>query len=132
VGIKSGNTVMTDWTTLLPRGRAPRGDVYVAAFLPKDWPGHGSVVTVLFPEGLLFGPDDVLVNVRPPQSGGVNHWLRDIFAEGEYARVAINFICNTPEQAEDAAKAAAPLLPSHERIALERLYAKACVRGNLS
>jgi hypothetical protein len=123
---------MNDWTTLIPRGTRQPDDVHAAAFLPKDWPGHGSVVTVLIPECILLGPDNAPSNVRPPPSGDVEYWLRSIFEEREYERAAINFICDTPEQAEDAAKAAAPLLPSHERVALERVCAKACVRGNLS
>jgi hypothetical protein len=122
---------MTDWTTLIPRGMRQH-DLHVAVFLPKNWPGHGSDVTVFIPEFILLGPDNAPSNVRPPPSGDVACWLRSIFEEGEYERAAINFICSTPGQAEDAAKAAAPLLPSHERVALERVYAKACVRGNLS
>jgi hypothetical protein len=124
---------MTDWTTLIPRGMRQPDDVHAAAFLPKDWPGHGSVVIVLIPECILLGPDNVPLNVRPPPSGDVACWLRSIFEEGEYERAAINFICSTPEQAENAARTAAPLLPSHERIALERVYGgNNCARTKLS
>jgi hypothetical protein len=123
---------MNDWTTLIPRGTRQPDDVHAAAFLPKDWPGHGSVVTVLIPECILLGSDNAPSNVRPPPSGDVDYWLRSIFEEGEYERAAIIFICSTPEQAENAARTAAPLLPSHERIALERVYGGNRVRTKLS
>jgi hypothetical protein len=130
--IDIGSGAMTDWTTLIPRGTRRHDDVHAAAFLPKDWPGHGSVVTVLIPECILLGPDNAPSNVRPPPSGDVDCWLRSIFEEGEYERAAIFFLCITTEQAGDAARTAAPLSPSHERIALERVYAKASVRAKLS
>ncbi len=122
---------MNDWTTLIPRGTRQPDDVHAAAFLPKDWPGHGSVVTVLIPECILLGFDNAPSNV-PPFSGDVGCWLRSIFEEGEYERPAIIFVCSTPEQAQDAARTAAPLLPSHERIALERVCGANCVRAKLS
>jgi hypothetical protein len=122
---------MTDWTTLIPRGTRQH-DLHVAVFLPKNWLGYGSDVTVFIPECILLGPDNAPSNARPPPSGDVACWLRSIFEEGEYERAAINFICDTPEQAEDAAKAAVPLLPSYERIALERVYGGNCVRTKLS
>jgi hypothetical protein len=123
---------MNDWTTLIPRGTRQPDDVHAAVFLPKDWPGHGSVVTVILPECILLGSDGALSDVRPPPSGDVDCWLHSILEGGEYERAAIIFICSTPEQAEDAARTAAPLLPSRERIALERVCAGGCIRASLS
>jgi hypothetical protein len=123
---------MDEWTTLIPRGTRQPDDVHAAAFLPKDWPGHGSVATVIIPECILLGFDGALSDVRPPPSGDIDCWLQSILEDGEYERAAIIFICSTPEQAEDAARTAAPLLPSHERIALERVYGANCVRAKLS
>jgi hypothetical protein len=120
------------WTTLMPRSARQPDDVHAAVFLPKRWPGRGSGVSVLIPQCILLGPDNTPSNVRPPPSGDVGCWLHSILEEGEYERAAIIFICSTPEQAEDAARTAVPLLPSHERVALERVDGANCVRAKLS
>jgi hypothetical protein len=132
---------MTKWRTLVPRELTRRhqpADIHGAIFLPKDWPGHGPVVTLFLPECLtqhcdLLGSGDALnVVTRLRWNGDVNHWLRLICEEVRDEHAAIIFTCDTLEQAEDAAKAAAPLLPDDERIALERACAQASVQAAIN
>jgi hypothetical protein len=125
------------WTTLVSRELTRRyraADIHGAIFLPKGWAGRGPIITLTIPEciSLRYRPwtdNEIIVY---PRGRNLSFWLRRVCKEAESARAAIIFSCNTPEQAEDAAKAAAGLLPGHERVALERACGKAAVRARLS
>lgn len=133
---------MTDWTTrVLPEVTSRYGveEVHTAWFLPKGWPGQGPAVSLLIPEcELQFcfiaadGEPVAFVN-RPEINKNVKSWVRSACKQASQHRAAISFSCDTPEQAERAAKMASKLLRDHERTALERMYdANARTRGNLN
>jgi hypothetical protein len=122
---------MSDWTTrILPEITRQYGveEIHSVLFLPKDWPGQGAAVTLGIPECELqccfIGEDSEPVTFinRPQINRSVKSWVRGACEVARDFRAVINFSCDTPEQAERAAKLAGKLLPGYERVALERMY----------
>jgi hypothetical protein len=121
----------TDWTTrVLPEFTRQYGveEIHSVWLLPKDWPGKGAAVTLGIPECELqccfIGEDGepvVFIN-RPQINRSVKSWTRTACEMARDHKAAVHFSCDTPEQAAQAAKRAAKLLPSYERLPLERMY----------
>jgi hypothetical protein len=121
----------TDWTTrVLPEFTRQYGieEIHNVLFFPKGWPGKGAAVTLGIPECELqccfIGKDGepvAFVN-RPRINRSLKSWMRTACEVARDYKAAITFSCDTPEQAAQAAKRAAKLLPGYERVALERMY----------
>jgi hypothetical protein len=131
------------WTTLVePKYTKPYGvdELHNVWFLPKNWPGKGTVISLLIPECELHfcfmhaGTDEPIVYVnRPTKNKNVKGWLRTVCEIGIEHKAAVSFGCDTAEQAGTAARRAAKLLRGYERAALERMYeASSRSRSNLS
>jgi hypothetical protein len=59
---------------------------------------------------------------RPKANKKVESWVRTVCELANERGAAVSFSCDTKEQAEMAASMASPLLPNHQRVALERMY----------
>ena len=97
-------------------------------FIPKEWPGKGPVASLLIPECEMHlcmpGPAGAPVTFvnRPKANKKVESWVRTVCELANERGAAVSFSCDTKEQAEMAASMASPLLPNHQRVALERMY----------
>jgi hypothetical protein len=67
------------------------------------------------------GEPKAIIN-RPQVNRNIKSWIRTACEVARDFRAVITFSCDTPEQAAQAAKRAAKLLPGYERVALERMY----------
>jgi hypothetical protein len=123
--------LMSTWTTrLAPELTRQFGEkeIHNIWFLPQNWPGRGHTVGLLIPEcelqHVMFCADReplICIN-RPQKNKNVSKWLRRACADAIQLSACLTLACDTAEQAEWAAKRAAKLLPSYERVALERMY----------
>ena len=138
------------WTTRLePELTRPFGveELHNVCFEPINWPGKGTVVSLLVPECELqvvvpsageeryqsHAASPVAYVNRPQVNHNVKYWIRLACELATKQRAFLTFSCNTAEQAERAARRAAQLLPRHYRAALERLIdPKSRARGKLS
>jgi hypothetical protein len=130
------------WTTRLdPKLTSAYGvaELHSVYFEPLDWNVTRPVVTLGIPEcelhfASLIKTDEPLVMInRPVANRNVKYWLRHACQLATEGRAYLSFTCDTAEQAEQAAKRAAKLLPKHRRVALERLYeVTSRERGRLS
>jgi hypothetical protein len=134
----------TEWTTRWPAELTQVfgiAEAHQAGFEPVGWPGHGASVILSVPEceltiGLLApdGDPTFLVN-RPTHNRNVKQWTRFACEAAVQHQALLVFCCNTPQEAERAARLAAKLLPRHQRMSLERMLAadpKDRARSNLS
>jgi hypothetical protein len=121
---------MPDWTTRIdPELSRPFGveEVHTVWFTPPGWPGKGAVVGLGIPECELqvvwLDADEqpvAMVN-RPQQNRRLKGWIRTACDIAKEWKAVLTLTCDTPEQAELAAKRAARLLPGYRRVALERM-----------
>jgi hypothetical protein len=133
----------TPWTTRLdPEVARPfvgSEELHGAWFVPKDWPGQGPSVVMEIPECILHvclpqrnGVPMVWINRAGPIVD-IKGLIRSACERAQGYRACIGFMCNTADQAHNAARFAGNLLPDYERVALERMYdADNRARGNLS
>lgn len=128
------------WTTrIAPEITRTYGveELHTLWFTPQGWPGEGPIINLGIPECELqqctfMNGVPVILRNRPPQADlNVHYWIRTACKLAVERGAAVIFICNTVAQADETAKAAAPLLPKYRRAALERMY-DAAARGNLS
>jgi hypothetical protein len=91
-----------EWTTKLPRTGAYGIDEAHGVFFEHrtDRGGLARAVVVQIPEATAG--------------------LAEAMAQARRFKARVAFICDTREQADDVARQAAPLLPRHRRVALER------------
>jgi hypothetical protein len=108
--------------------------------MPKGWPGKGPIVSLEIPECKLHvcllqlnGEPVVFVN-RPRSNKNIKTWIRNACESARERQACLSFMCDTAEQAEQAANFAGKLLPkNYERVALERMYSPDTrARGDLS
>jgi hypothetical protein len=121
-----------EWTTrVLQEETEPDGvdKAHYVCFLPKKWQGEGPVVSLLIPECELQavlprppGAEPAVFINRPRVNKKVEAWLPLACEMATKQGAALLFACDTAKQAERAARMASKLLPSHERVALERMY----------
>jgi hypothetical protein len=104
-------------------------ELHQAWLTPVGWPGRGPAVSMSIPECeiqiVLIGDDGqpvALIN-RPTRNQNVKQWVRTACEMAKDLGASVSFACDTVDQVERAAKLASKLLPTHERTALERLYA---------
>ena len=119
------------WTTRLPKEMNPDGldEAHYSCFLPKKRQGEG-IVNLLIPECELQtdlpappGAEPAVFINRPPAGRQrVENWLSLACKIATTQAAALFFACDTARQAEQAARMASPLLPDHERVALERVH----------
>ena len=121
---------MTDWTTRIdPELSRPFGveELHSVWFTPPGWPGKVTTVGLGIPECELQvvwldgkGEPIAMIN-QPQQNRSLKGWLRTACGIAKEQQAVLYLSCDTPEQAEHAAKLAARLLPGYRRIALERM-----------
>ena len=107
--------------------------------VPPGWPGKGPIVALGIPECELHvvfvspsGEPVAMIN-QPKINRNVENWLRTAAGIAANYKAAFVLSCDTAEQAAQATKKAKRLLPSYQRVPLERFYdADARVRGKLS
>ena len=118
------------WTTRLPKEMNLDGldEAHYSCFLPKKRQGEG-IVNLLIPECELQadlptppGAEPAVFINRPRVNKKVEAWLPLACEMATKQGAALLFACDTAKQAERAARMASKLLPSHERVALERMY----------
>jgi hypothetical protein len=130
-----------DWTTRVdPQLTRLYGceEIHGVCFEPVAWAAHRPVVGLLIPEcelqfTFMANGEPVSTINRPQTNKSVKGWLRYACKLATEHRAFISFACDTTADADRAAKRAAKLLPTHRRIALERMHeATSRERGKLS
>jgi hypothetical protein len=103
-------------------------EMHTAFFVPADYPGKGTMVSLGIPECelivCLLQPDGEVVSLvnRPKTNFSVKNWIKLACREATAARAALSFNCDTLKQLEQVVALAQNLLPpQYERVALERM-----------
>ena len=110
------------WTTLVEPKYAAYGvgEVHNVWFLPKGWPGKGTVINLLIPECELH------FCFAPARNRSARRLCQPANQEQKHQGLAPNSLRN-------GGRAQSVRLPNHERTALERMYeASSRSRSNLS
>ena len=116
------------WSTRIsPEQTRPFGveALHTVWFEPDNWPGTGPTVFLQIPEGKIFSTSLTsnvvpIVLIHPPQK--IKYALRKACSMAAEEKACLILHCDTPDQAERAAKKAARLLPRHKRAAVKRIY----------
>jgi hypothetical protein len=118
-----------NWTTRVPTDLTRRygvEEIHSAVFEPIEARPDRMCMAILLPECELQvvravdGIPVAMIN-RPPGNRNARSWLAFACVEAKRHGAWLHIGCDTAKEAERAAKRAGRLLPTHKRVAIERL-----------